>query len=130
MIDPLELAAARADIVAYLDTTDGAAGSATMQVTQRTKVRTTGGRTTYTEQDMGTFPVVVTSAPRQDVRMAPQVEAVTSVWVRVAWDVPVHNEDRVTLTYLETGEQVRLEVGAIIRRSFTVQQIIECKEIG
>jgi hypothetical protein len=129
MIDPLELEQARADIAAYLNTT-GAAGSALMQVTRRTPARTTGGRTTYTETDMGTFPVVVTTAPRQDVRMAPQVEAVTSIWLRADWDAPVSNEDRVTVTYTGTGEQKRLEVVAVTKRSFTLQQIIECREIG
>jgi hypothetical protein len=128
MIDPLELTGARADLAAYFDTTG--AGGATMQVTRRTPVRTSGGRTTYNEQDMGTFPVVVTSAPRQDVNMAPQVEAVTTVWLRAAWDVPVSNEDRLTVTYLETGAQSRLEVVSVTKRSLALQQIIQCKEIG
>jgi hypothetical protein len=129
MIDPLELTQARAAINTYFANGSGP-GSATMQVTRRTAVRTSGGRTTYTETDMGTFPVVVTSAPRQDVRMVPQVEAVTTVWLRADWDVPVSNEDRLTVTYVETGEQSRLEVMTVTKRSFTLQQIIQCKEIG
>lgn len=130
MIDPLELTGARADIAAYFDNASNTVGTAELTLTKRVPVRTAGGRTTYTDTTTGPYPVVVTSAPRQDVTMAPQVEAVTTVWLRVAWDLPVGNADRVTVTYLETGEQRRLEVVSVLKRSFTLQQIVQCKEIG
>lgn len=130
MIDPLELAQARADIAAYLDNSTATAGVAEITLTKRVPVRGAGGRTTYNETTTGPYPVVVTGAPRQDVRMAPQVEAITTVWLRAAWDLPVNNEDRVTVTYLETGASQQLEVVSVLKRSFTLQQIIQCKEIG
>ena len=130
MIDPLELTGARADIAAYFDNASNTAGVAEMLLIKRTKSRTTGGRTTYNDETTGPYPVIVTGAPRQDVTMAPQVEAVTTVWLRVAWDLPVANEDRVTVTYLETGAQTKLEVVSVLKRSFALQQIVQCKEIG
>lgn len=130
MIDPLEIDQVRSDIGAYLDNASNTVGTAEITLTKRVPTRTAGGRTTYSDTTTGPYPAVVTTAPRRDVRMAPAVEAVTSVWLRVAWDLPVANADRITLTYLETGEQRRLDVIAVTKRSLTLQQILECKEVG
>lgn len=130
MIDPLEIQQIRADINAYFDNASNTVGTAEITLTKRVPVRTAGGRTTYTDTTTGPFPAVVTTAPRQDIRMAPAVEPVTTVWLRVAWDLPVANADRVTLSYLETGIQRKLDVVSVTRRSLALQQLIECKEIG
>ena len=130
MIDPLEIAQMRADVAAYLDNGQVVTAASEITVTHRTPTRTAGGRTTYAETTTGPYPVVVTTAPRRDIRISPGVEAVSNVWLRAGWDVPVGTADRITLTYLETGEQQRLEVVGITKRSLLLQLLLECKEIG
>lgn len=124
MIDPLEMAAARAEFLLTMpDTAEIRRKSYTGNPTQP-------GRRTVADSHVATVPAKIVASPRNQTQAGGQVVELADWAIRLPAGQDVRTNDRVIVTLGETGETKTGEVEAVIAKSGELARLVTIRKTG